>query len=131
MSIRNNVRLSGRLGKDPEVKHFDNGNTVAKFTLATTETFVKDNEKQERTEWHKIVMWSGVAKIAEKHLKKGNEITVEGYLKTRSYEGQNGKVEVTEIIVEHLIMHGGSKASTRQEIINSGDDWDGNTNMVL
>lgn len=90
--------LVGRLGKDPEVRHLDSGKTVANFSLATT-------EKQETT-WHNIVMWEGLAKIAEQYLKKGDLIYIEGKTIHRSWEKDGQTKYTTEIIANTLQMLG-------------------------
>jgi single-strand DNA-binding protein len=102
----NKVSLIGNLGKDPEINVLENNTKVAKITLATTETY-KDpsGAKQKLTEWHSLVAWRGLADLAEKYLKKGSSVYVEGKLRTRSYDDKEGrKIYVTEIQVEQLIL---------------------------
>jgi single-strand DNA-binding protein len=96
----NKVILVGNLGKDPEVRHLEGGTAVANFTLATTEVFKdKTGVRQEQTEWHSIVVWRGLAEIAEKYLKKGMTIYLEGKLRTRSWDDKEGhKRNSTEIV---------------------------------
>ena len=96
----NKVILIGNLGKDPEVRYLDGGGVVAKFSLATTETYKnKEGVKQEQTEWHNIVLWRGLAELAEKFLKKGMTIYVEGKIRSSSWEDKEGKKHYkTEII---------------------------------
>ncbi len=105
MSV-NKVILLGNLGKDPDVKYFDNGNAVASFSLATTEKgYTAQNGIQvpDRTEWHNVVCWKGLAKVVEQYVKKGSKIYVEGKLRTRSYEDNNNvKRFVTEVYVDTL-----------------------------
>jgi single-strand DNA-binding protein len=103
MSV-NKVILIGRLGKDPEVRKINNNATVCNFPLATREVFKNtDGTYNEQTEWHNIVMWRGVAERAERILKKGANIYVEGKLKTRSWEDRDGnKRYTTEIVVENF-----------------------------
>jgi single-strand DNA-binding protein len=100
MSV-NKVILMGNVGKDPEYKDFDNDGSVAKFTLATTDRAFKTangTEVPERTEWHNIVLQNGLAKIAKEYVKKGNKLYIEGKIRTRSYEDNNGvKRYVTEV----------------------------------
>ena len=100
MSV-NKVILMGYVGKDPEYKDFDNGGSVAQFTLATTDrAFKTENgtEVPERTEWHNIVLQNGLANIAKEYVKKGNKLYIEGKIRTRSYEDNNGvKRYVTEV----------------------------------
>ena len=100
MSI-NKVTLLGHLGKDPDVKTFDNGGVVAQFTLATTKRgFTTKDGRQipERIEWHNVVLQNGLAKIAQQYVKKGYKLYIEGELRTRSYDDANGvKHYITEI----------------------------------
>lgn len=106
MSSVNKVILIGNLGKDPEVKYLEGGIANAKFPLATGETW-KDRttgEKKERTEWHNIVLWRGLAEVAEKYLKKGDKVFIEGKIQTRSYEKDGIKRYFTEIIGENMTM---------------------------
>lgn len=105
MSV-NKVILIGNVGKDPDVKYFDNGVAVANFSLATTErgyTAANGTQVPERTEWHNIVLWRGLAEVAEKYVRKGTKIYVEGKMKTRSYDRTDGsKAYVTEIWGENM-----------------------------
>lgn len=95
----NKVILAGNLGKDPEVRHLEGGAVVANFPLATTETYKdKNGNKVEQTEWHNIVLWRAQAEYAEKYLKKGFTILVEGKLKTRTWEDKDkNKRYTTEV----------------------------------
>jgi single-strand DNA-binding protein len=105
----NKVMLIGNLGKDPEVKTFEGGNMLVRFPLATSETYTsrQTNEKVTTTEWHNIVLRRGLAEIAEKYLKKGDKVFVEGRIKTRSWEDQNGdRRYTTEINGDNLTMLG-------------------------
>ena len=100
MSGVNKVILVGRLGKDPEVRHLENGATVANFSMATSETY-KDRqtgERREQTEWHNVVLWRGLAEVAEKYVKKGDMIYVEGKLRTRSWEKDGVTRYTTEVV---------------------------------
>jgi len=108
MGALNKVMLIGNLGKDPEVRAIPSGVKVANFSIATTEKY-KDREGQmvEKTEWHNIVMWRGLAEVAEKYLKKGSQIFVEGRLQTRSWDDQAGvKKYMTEIVCDNMVMLG-------------------------
>lgn len=108
MSGVNKVILVGRLGKDPEVRNFENGNAVANFTMATTESY-KDRttgEKKEITEWHNIVLWRGLAEIAQKYLHKGDLVYIEGKLRTRSWEKDGVTRYTTEVIADNMTMLG-------------------------
>ena len=102
--IVNKVILIGRLGKDPEVRKINATTTVCNFPLATNESYKnQDGSYTEQTEWHNIVMWRGVAERAERILKKGSTIFVEGKLRTRSWEDkENHKRYTTEIVVENF-----------------------------
>ncbi|MCC6251579.1 MAG: single-stranded DNA-binding protein [Bacteroidia bacterium] len=95
----NKVLLMGNLGKDPEVRHIDSGSVVASFPLATTEIYKdKNGNRQEQTEWHNIVVWGWLAEFAEKYLKKGDAVFIEGKLRTRVTEDKEKvKRYITEI----------------------------------
>ncbi len=109
-SLNNKVHLIGNLGKDPEVKEFDNGRKVAKFPLATTESYKNEKgEKLSETTWHNLVLWNGLAGVAEKYLTKGKEIAVEGRIVHRDYEKDGEKKWITEIIVSQMQMLRGKK----------------------
>lgn len=104
----NKVQLIGRLGKDPEVRNLDNGNTVANFSMATSEKY-KDKgsgETKENTTWHNIVTWNNTAKVAGKYLHKGDLVYVEGKITTRSWEKDGVTKYITEIVVFNLVMLG-------------------------
>ena len=99
----NKIILLGNVGKDPEVRHMDNNMVVARFSLATTERWSKDGNKSEHTEWHNIVMWRELAKIAEKYVRKGSLIYIEGKLRTRTYDDKDGvKRYVTEVLADTM-----------------------------
>jgi len=102
----NKVTLIGRLGRDPEIKYFESGAAKSNFPLATSETYTnKEGQRIENTEWHNIVFWRQLAEIAEKYLKKGSLVYIEGKLKTRSWDDQDGnKKYITEIEGNNLIM---------------------------
>jgi len=107
-TLRNSVKLIGRLGQDPEVKLLDKGSKVATFSLATSDSYTsKDGSKQEQTQWHTIVVWGNLAVICEKYLKKGREIAVDGRLAYRTWEDKNGtKHYKSEIIASDLLFVG-------------------------
>jgi single-strand DNA-binding protein len=111
----NKVILVGNLGRDPEVRYMPNGNAVANLTLATTESW-KDKqtgEQQEKTEWHRIVMFRRLAEIAGEYLKKGSQIYVEGKLQTRKWQDNAGNDRyTTEIVANEMQMLGGRGGST-------------------
>ncbi len=107
MSV-NKVILVGRLGKDPEVRYTASGVAVTNFSLATSE-FYKDRngERQERTEWHNIVVWDRLAETCAKYLKKGKQVYIEGRLQTREYDDRDGnKRRTTEIVATQMQMLG-------------------------
>jgi single-strand DNA-binding protein len=125
MSGVNKVILVGRLGKEPEVRNLENGAAVANFTIATSESY-KDKttgEKKEVTEWHNIVLWRGLAEIAQKYLHKGDLIYVEGKLRTRSWEKDGVTRYTTEIVGDNMTMlgsRGGSGGGSSSGDYNSG-----------
>jgi len=105
MSV-NKVILIGNVGKDPDVKYFDNGSVVANFTLATTErgyTAANGTQIPDRTEWHNIVCWRGLAKVAEQFVRRGGMVYIEGKIRSRTYDDASGmKRYVNEIYVDNL-----------------------------
>ena len=108
MSGVNKVILVGRLGKEPEVRNLENGATVANFTMATSETY-KDKttgERKEITEWHNVVLWRGLADIAAKYLHKGDQVYIEGKLRTRSWEKEGVTRYTTEIVGDNMTLLG-------------------------
>lgn len=111
MASLNKVQLIGNLGKDPEIRHTAENRSVANFTLATTRRYTDRNKnKVESTEWHNIVVWGKLAEIAEKYLKKGKQIYVEGRLQTRNWDDDSGnKHYMTEVVAENFLMLGSKK----------------------
>jgi len=108
----NRAIIIGNLGKDPEVRTTPSGQTVANFSIATTEKYTKkDGTKVDKTEWHRIVMWGKVAEIVGKYLKKGSLVCVEGKICTRSYDKDGVTVYTTEIIGSDMRMLGGKQDS--------------------
>lgn len=107
-SLRNKVQLIGNLGNDPEVVILESGSKLAKFSLATNETYKNaEGEKVTDTQWHNIVAWGKTAEIAENYLEKGKEIMIEGKLVHRNYETKEGeKRYVTEVKCNELLMLG-------------------------
>lgn len=104
--------LIGNLGKDPEIKTFEGGNMLARFPLATSESYTnrQTNERVTQTEWHNVVCRRGLAEIAEKYLHKGDKVFIEGRIKTRSWDDANGaKQYATEIHADNLTMLGGNR----------------------
>ena len=113
----NKVILVGNLGRDPEVRYIKDGTAVANLRLATSETWNDQNgQKQERTEWHRIVAWGKLAEIAKEYMSKGRQIYVEGKLQTRSWDDRDGnKRYTTEVKADQIIMLGsrGDSAGAR------------------
>lgn len=114
MSGVNKVILVGRLGADPEIKTVGSGQTVARLSLATSENWTgKDGQKQERTEWHRIVVWGRQAENCGKHLSKGRQVYIEGRLQTRSWEDPQGQKKYSTEIVASTVQFlgaGGEKS---------------------
>ena len=111
-ALKNKVQLIGNLGSKPEVKNTENGKKLARFSLATNESY-RDakGEKVSETQWHRVIAWGKVAEIAEKYLEKGKEIAIEGKLINRSYTDKLGnKKYVTEVQVSELLMLGARSA---------------------
>ncbi len=107
----NKVILVGNLGKDPEAITFDNGVKKVSFPLATTESYKdKDGNRIDQTEWHNIVLWRGLADVAERFLNKGSQVYIEGKIKTRSWDDKDGnKRYTTEIYGDNMTMLGGAR----------------------
>ena len=109
-SLRNSVQLIGWLGKDPEVKQY-NDRKKASFSIATTDIYKNQKgEKVEDTQWHNVVIWGKLAGIAEKYLKKGTEVCIEGKLVHRVFEANGEKKYFTEMSVNDLVLLGGKKS---------------------
>ena len=118
----NKAILYGNVGKDPEVKHFEGGNIVAKFSLATNKSYTKNGEKVTETSWHNIVFWGKQAELCEKFVKKGNSLIVEGEISYRSYENKDKQtVYITEINGNALHFAGSKKDETPQ----AKEEWKG------
>ncbi|MBL7729691.1 MAG: single-stranded DNA-binding protein [Chitinophagaceae bacterium] len=111
-ALKNKVQLIGNLGNAPEVKTFESGKKVARFSLATHESYRNARgEKVTETQWHNLVAWGKLAEIAEKFLAKGKEIAIEGKLINRSYNDKEGnKKYITEVQVNELLMLGAKQA---------------------
>ena len=108
MASVNKVIVLGNLGKDPELRHLPNGDAVCNFSLATTESWKdKDGNKQDKTEWHNIVIFRKLAEIAGEYLKKGRPVYIEGRLQTRKWQDKEGKDRyTTEIVADQMQMLG-------------------------
>lgn len=107
MNTNNRVQLTGNLGSNPEIKTFDNGRKLARFSMATREEYTtRTGEKASGTQWHSITAWGKMAGRIESELQKGSFISVEGRLATRSYTDKNGqKKYVTEVVLNDLIIN--------------------------
>ncbi|MFH6768397.1 single-stranded DNA-binding protein [Gaetbulibacter aquiaggeris] len=107
-TLRNKVQLIGNLGNDPEIINLESGKTLAKFSIATNESYRNaKGEKITDTQWHNVVAWGNTAKIAENYLVKGKEVAIEGKLTSRSYETKEGeKRYITEVVCNELMMLG-------------------------
>lgn len=110
-TLRNKVQLIGNIGTKPEIRTLSNGQSIARFSLATNENYTgKDGEKVQETQWHNLIAWGKQAKLIEKYLCKGQEIAIEGKISTRTYEDKSGsKRTVTEIVISDLLMLGKTK----------------------
>ena len=108
-ALRNKVQLIGRLGQEPEIVTFNDGNKMAKFSLATDNSYKdKEGQKVERAYWHNIVVKGGLVTVVESYVKKGQEIAIDGKLTNRMWETETGeKRYVTEVVVNELLMLGG------------------------
>jgi single-strand DNA-binding protein len=121
----NKVIIVGRLGKDPEVRQVGEGNAVCKLALATSENWMdKNGTKQEKTEWHNVVVWGKLADICGKYLAKGRQVYIEGRLQTRSWEDQQGqKRYTTEIVANTVEFLGSNGAGAERSQSGSSPDF--------
>ncbi len=128
----NKVILVGNLGKDPEVRSLENGAMVANFSMATSETY-KDRTSGERksiTEWHNVVVWRGLAEIAEKYLKKGSQIYIEGKLRSRQWQDKDGQNRyTTEIVADTMQMVGKRDDNASNESTPSSPEIENNNEV--
>ncbi|MEN9998082.1 MAG: hypothetical protein RI922_1072 [Bacteroidota bacterium] len=112
----NKVILIGNLGKDPEVRHLENGAVVANFSIATSEVYTDraTGERKENTDWHDIVVWRGLAEVTEKYLKKGYKVYIEGKLKKRSWQDKEGNTRyTTEVLADEMTILSRPEGSER------------------
>ncbi len=122
MSV-NKVILVGNVGRDPEVKYLEQDVPVAKFTLATSESYrAKNGERVESTEWHNIVLWRGLAKVAEQYVKKGSKLYIEGKITHRQYEQDGVTKYFTEVVGNNMVM-----LDSRESREKSGDSYNKDT----
>ena len=130
MSGVNKVILIGNLGKDPEVKYLESGVAVANITLATTENYKnKEGEKVSQTVWHDIVLWRGLAEIAEKYLKKGSSVYIEGKIRNRKWEDKEGITRYkNEILADNMTMLG-SRSSTEKSNENESRNQENHNSL--
>jgi len=107
-TLRNKVQLIGNLGNDPEIINLDSGKKLAKFSIATNDSYKNaKGEKIQNTEWHNVVAWGKTAEIIENYVTKGNEVAIEGKLTTRSWDDKEGvKRYITEVVCSELLMIG-------------------------
>ena len=124
MSGVNKVILIGNLGKDPEVRYLDNGVAVANMSIATTENYKnKEGDRVSQTEWHDVVLWRGLAEIAEKYLKKGSSVYIEGKIRTNKWVDKDENTRYkTEILADKLNMLGRSVNSEDNNAPSTEDD---------
>jgi len=110
-TLRNKVQLIGNLGNSPEITTLESGKKVAKFSLATNETYKNaKGEKVTDTQWHNIVAWNKTAEIIEKYLEKGSQVAIEGKLTSRSWDDKDGnKRHITEVVCNEMMMLGGKQ----------------------
>jgi len=107
-TLRNKVQLIGNLGNNPEIIQLDTGKKIAKFSIATNDTYKNaKGEKVTDTQWHNVVAWNKTAEIAEQYLEKGKEVAIEGKLTSRNYNDKDGnKRYITEIVINELVLLG-------------------------
>ena len=107
-TLKNKVQLIGNVGNEPEITNLESGKKVAKFSIATNESYKDSNGgKVTNTQWHNIVAWGKIAEIVEKYVGKGKEVALEGKLTSRSYETKEGeKRYVTEVVVDEILLLG-------------------------
>jgi single-strand DNA-binding protein len=131
MSV-NKVILIGNVGKDPETRYLENGTPVSNFTLATNEIYNRNGEKVTNTEWHNIVVWRTLADVAQKYVKKGSQVFIEGKIRTRSWDDKDGnKRYTTEIVADSMQLLGrkpedgmGGSSTPAQENKQASSEYD-------
>ncbi|MDY4281283.1 MAG: single-stranded DNA-binding protein [[Pasteurella] mairii] len=135
----NKVMIIGRLGNDPDVKTLPNGDPVAKISVATSESWTdkQSGERREQTEWHNIIAYRQTAEIIRQYLKKGSQVYIEGKLRTRKWQDQNGQDRyATEIIADRMQMlssinnhNGAQPPQGKRQTQQASQDWDGLTDQ--
>lgn len=128
----NRVFLIGNLGADPEVRSLESGSTVAKFNIATTESYTnKNGERVDNTEWHRIELWEGLAKVAEKYLKKGQQVYIEGKIRTDKYTDKDGvERQSTTIRANSMTLLGGPQKQEGSSLPNNSHGSISNTSNI-
>lgn len=115
MNLRNRVQLVGRVESDPIIKTFSN-NKLARLSVSTTDVFSRNNKTYKDTQWHIVVAWGKYAEIAEKNLRVGSDVVIDGRLKTRSYNDSSGnKQYITEVVAETILCN--NKNTYKEEVI--------------
>ncbi len=127
----NKVIIVGRLGADPELKHTQNAQAVARLSVATSENWTdKNGQKQERTEWHRIVVWGKLAELCGKYLSKGRQVYVEGRLQTRSWEDNQGQKKYsTEVVANTVQFLGAGTETSTSTSASSSSSYDNSMNQ--
>ena len=122
----NKVILMGNLGKDPETRTLESGVVMCRFPIATSETYKnrKNGEKTSHTEWHNVILWRGLAEVAEKYLNKGDKVLIEGRIRSRSWEDkESGQMRfITEILADQMQMIGSVKRNSSSEDFNTAQE---------
>ena len=122
MSV-NKCIFIGRIGKDPEIKFLNGGNSVCNFSIACTEKWVKDGEKMEKTEWVNVVAFKKLAEICGEYLKKGKQVYIEGKMQTRTWDDKDGKkCYMTEVVANQMQMLGSRDGSAPKDAPEEPDD---------
>lgn len=125
MNSLNKVQLIARLGQEPELRHSANGKAVCNLSVATSESWTdKAGQKQEKSEWHRVVVWGKLGELCNQYLSKGKQAYIEGKLETRQWEDKNGqKRYTTEIVASNVIFLGGNpETKEEQEPVYTKDD---------
>lgn len=116
-TLRNKVQLIGNVGNTPEITTFESGKKVARFSLATNESYHNgDGQKVQQTDWHHVVVWGKQADVIEKYVAKGKEVAIEGKLTSRSYENKAGEKKfITEVLVSEILLLGNKENTSKGE----------------
>lgn len=125
MSV-NKVIVLGRLGQDPELKYTPNGSAVCNFTVATSDSWTdKSGQKQEKTEWHRVVVWGKLAELCNQYLSKGKQVYLEGSLQTRSWDDKQGQKRYTTEVLAKTVQFLGATSSKNHEGPSDGSQYGG------